>query len=95
MTSRPEKSIVALPEVVTHDEWLAAREIGELHFTFGSLDLEELGAVPVFVCGRRRRLEAFCTWLPYADGRGMTLNLLRRRRDAEEGCRERAMRSVG
>lgn len=77
--------------VEVSDEWLAAREIGELHFTFGSLDLAELSSVPVFVCGRRRRLEAFCTWLPYADGRGMALNLLRRRRDAREGCRERLL----
>ncbi|HEV7501919.1 MAG TPA: phosphatidylglycerol lysyltransferase domain-containing protein [Vicinamibacteria bacterium] len=74
--------------VEVSDEWLAAREIGELHFTFGSLDLEELGASPVFVCGRRRHLEAFCTWLPYADGRGMALNLLRRRRGARAGSRE-------
>lgn len=74
--------------VEVSDEWLAAREIGELHFTFGSLDLEELGSLPVFVCGRPDRLEAFCTWLPYGNGTGMALDLLRRRRDAREGCRE-------
>jgi lysylphosphatidylglycerol synthetase-like protein (DUF2156 family)/membrane protein DedA with SNARE-associated domain len=71
------------------DDWLAEREIGELHFTFGSFDLEELGSLPVFVYGQPGgRIEAFCTWLPYADGTGLTLNLLRRRRDAVEGARE-------
>jgi lysylphosphatidylglycerol synthetase-like protein (DUF2156 family) len=74
--------------VEVSDEWLADREIGELHFTFGSLDVEELGSVPVFVCGQRGRAEAFCTWLPYADGAGMALDLLRRRRDAPVACRE-------
>ena len=71
------------------DEWLAQREIGELHFTFGSLDLEELGSRPVFVCGQPGgRIDAFCTWLPYANGTGMTLDLLRRRHDARGGVRE-------
>jgi lysylphosphatidylglycerol synthetase-like protein (DUF2156 family) len=75
--------------VEVSDDWLAERGIGELHFTFGSLDLEELAALPVFVCGQPGgRIEAFCTWLPYADGAGLTLNLLRRRRDAREGARE-------
>jgi lysylphosphatidylglycerol synthetase-like protein (DUF2156 family)/membrane protein DedA with SNARE-associated domain len=74
------------------DEWLAEREIGELHFTFGSLDLEELGSQSVFVYGKRGgRLEAFCTWLPYANGTGRILNLLRRRRDAQAGSRERVL----
>jgi lysylphosphatidylglycerol synthetase-like protein (DUF2156 family)/membrane protein DedA with SNARE-associated domain len=74
--------------VEVSDEWLADREIGELHFTFGSLELEALNTEPAFVYGQPGRLEAFCTWLPYADGRGMTLDLLRRRRNAPEGCRE-------
>ena len=75
--------------VEVSDDWLAEREIGELHFTFGSFDLEELASLPVFVCGRPGgRIEAFCTWLPYADGAGLTLNLLRRRRDARAGARE-------
>ncbi|HUG52936.1 MAG TPA: phosphatidylglycerol lysyltransferase domain-containing protein [Vicinamibacteria bacterium] len=74
--------------VAVSDEWLADREIGELHFTFGSLDLQDLGTRPVFVYGRPERLEAFCTWLPYAGGRGMALDLVRRRRHAPEGCRE-------
>jgi phosphatidylglycerol lysyltransferase len=75
--------------VEVSDEWLAEREIGELHFTFGSFDLEELGSLPVFVCGRPGgRIEAFCTWLPYANGTALPLDLLRRRRGAPEGARE-------
>src|SRR6185436_11738640 len=78
--------------VEVSDEWLAEREIGELHFTFGSLDLEELGSLPVFVCGQPGgRVEAFCTWLPYANGTGLILNLLRRRREAPDGVRERLL----
>ena len=78
--------------VEVSDEWLAEREIGELHFTFGSLDLEELGSLPVFVCGEPGgRIEAFCTWLPYANGTGLILNLLRRRREAPDGVRERLL----
>ncbi len=77
--------------VEVSDEWLADREIGELHFTFGSLDLEELRSTPAFVCEREGRLEAFCTWLPYAEGRGMALDLLRRRHDAPDGARERLL----
>jgi phosphatidylglycerol lysyltransferase len=75
--------------VEVSDEWLAEREIGELHFTFGSLDLEDLGSRPVFVCGQPGgRIDAFCTWLPYANGTGMTLDLLRHRHDAGRGARE-------
>jgi phosphatidylglycerol lysyltransferase len=77
--------------VEVSDEWLADRGIGELHFTLGSLDLEELDAVTVFACGRRDRVEAFCTWRPYADGTGTALDLLRRRPDAREGARERLL----
>jgi phosphatidylglycerol lysyltransferase len=75
--------------VEVSDEWLAEREIGELHFTFGSFDLEELASLPVFVCGQPGgRIEAFCTWLPYANGTGLILDLMRRRRDARKGSRE-------
>lgn len=74
--------------VEVSDDWLTQREIGELYFTFGSLDLDELASMPVFVCGQPDRLEAFCTWLPYANGTGMALDLLRGRRDAREGSRD-------
>jgi phosphatidylglycerol lysyltransferase len=74
--------------VEVSDDWLAAREIGELHFTFGALDLEEMTALPVFVLGTSERLDAFCTWLPYANGTGMTLDLFRHRREAAAGSRE-------
>jgi phosphatidylglycerol lysyltransferase len=77
--------------VEVSDEWLAARDIGELHFTRGALDLDDLRGRPVFVYGRQGRLEAFCAWLPYANGTGMALDLLRRRRDAPAGCRETLM----
>jgi phosphatidylglycerol lysyltransferase len=74
--------------VEVSDEWLAARDIGELHFTFGSLDLEELRAIPVFLYGTAERVEAFCTFLPYANRAGMTLDLFRHRQDAPPDARQ-------
>jgi phosphatidylglycerol lysyltransferase len=74
--------------VEVSDEWLAARKLEELHFTLGSLDVPELASLAVFVCGRPERLEAFCTFRPYAEGRGMALDLLRRREEAGAACRE-------
>ena len=86
----PEAPDAVMDEQVVEvsDEWLAERKIGELHFTFGSLDLDELGRGPVFVCGRPRHLDALCTWLPYAAGEGMALELLRCRTAAPPEARK-------
>jgi phosphatidylglycerol lysyltransferase len=74
------------------DEWLEARELGELGFSFSPFSLEQLDEVPVFVCGAPSgRLQAFCTWLPYRKGAGAALDLLRRRRDAPADVRERLL----
>jgi phosphatidylglycerol lysyltransferase len=74
------------------DEWLAARELGELSFSFTPFSLEQLDLVPVFVCGRRSGpLQAFCTWLPYRKGEAAALDLLRRRREVPEDVRERLL----
>jgi len=34
----------------------------------------------VFILGDRRHVEAFCAWLPYKNGRGVVLDLIRQRR---------------
>jgi lysylphosphatidylglycerol synthetase-like protein (DUF2156 family) len=64
------------------DAWLDARDVEELHFTFGALDLDALVGAPVFVVESESRVEAFCAWLPYRDGRAVALDLLRERPDA-------------
>jgi phosphatidylglycerol lysyltransferase len=69
------------------DEWLQARGFGELHFTFGSLDLADLRRRPVFIARCEDRVEAFGAWLPYRAGRGMAIDLLRRRDGAPLGAR--------
>jgi phosphatidylglycerol lysyltransferase len=89
--ARPDPVLDEQIEEVS-DEWLEAREIGELSFSFSPFTLEQLDEVPVFVCGRRSGpLQAFCTWLPYRNGDAAALDLLRRRRDAPADVRERLL----
>jgi len=70
------------------EAWLKKRRLGELRFSLGSFSLEELDGNPVFVCESADRVEAFCSWLGYAGGRAVVLDLLRKRPDAPGGCRE-------
>jgi phosphatidylglycerol lysyltransferase len=70
------------------EAWLKERRLGELRFSLGSFSLEEIDGHPTFVCESARGVEAFCSWLPYAAGRRVVLDLLRRRPDAAPGCRE-------
>jgi phosphatidylglycerol lysyltransferase len=76
----------ALEEV--SEAWLKERRLGELRFSLGSFSLEEIDGHPMLVCESARGVEAFCSWLPYAAGRRVVLDLLRRRPDAAAGCRE-------
>jgi phosphatidylglycerol lysyltransferase len=70
------------------EAWLKERRLGELRFSLGSFSLEELDSNPVFVCELAGRVEAFCSWLCYAGGRAVVLDLLRKRPGAAGGCRE-------
>ncbi|PYQ01768.1 MAG: hypothetical protein DMF82_18315 [Acidobacteria bacterium] len=70
------------------EAWLKERRLGELRFSLGSFSLEELDGNPVFVCESPERVEAFCSWLPYAGGRAAVLDLLRKRPGVAEGSRE-------
>jgi len=70
------------------EAWLKERRLGELRFSLGSFSLEELDGNPVFVCELAGRVEAFCSWLCYAAGRAVVLDLLRKRPGAAGGCRE-------
>lgn len=75
-------SVLEQQILAVSDEWLQARGLGELHFTFGSLDLADLRRRPVFIAKCEDRVEAFCAWQPYRAGRGMAVDLLRRRDSA-------------
>ena len=67
------------------EEWLAEKRLGEMSFTVGRFSLDALAAAPVFICRSAARVEAFCSWLPYAGGRCVVLDLMRKRSDAPSG----------
>ena len=90
---RYRRSLVAEPLVdreleAISEAWLRERRLGELRFSLGSFSLEELDGNPLFVCESAGRVEAFCSWLPYAAGRAVVLDLLRKRPGGPPGCRE-------
>ncbi len=65
------------------DAWLAAKHGGEMTFDIGAFSVEEIhlrGAA--LMISPEGRVEAFCTWLPYAQGRGRVIDLMRARHDA-------------
>src|SRR5262245_3715541 len=66
-------------------EWLAEKRLGELGFTMGRFSLESLDNVPVFLAVLDNRVEAFCSWLPYRDGKAAVLDLMRKRSKAPAG----------
>jgi phosphatidylglycerol lysyltransferase len=67
------------------EEWLAEKRLGEMGFTLGRFSLEALEGVRVFLCLSKERVEAFCSWLAYRDGRAAVVDLMRKRRDAVSG----------
>jgi len=62
------------------EDWLETRHMREMGFTVGHFSLEQLSDGLVFILGDRRHVEAFCAWLPYKNGRGVVLDLIRQRR---------------
>jgi lysylphosphatidylglycerol synthetase-like protein (DUF2156 family) len=80
----PDPMIDEQLEEVSED-WLQIHHIGEMGFSGGHFSLGSLGDGPVFVLGTRDRIEAFCAWLPYQNGSGMVLDLIRQRHTAPPG----------
>jgi phosphatidylglycerol lysyltransferase len=64
------------------EDWLELRHMREMGFTTGHFSLEEITQGPVFVLGNRYRIDAFSAWLPYRNGKGAVLDVLRQRRHA-------------
>jgi phosphatidylglycerol lysyltransferase len=60
------------------DEWLKRKQGRQMTFDLGSFDLPKIreeGAAAVFT--HEGKLEAFATWLPYRQGKGRCLDLMR------------------
>jgi len=84
-TPFPDHGIEAQMKLVS-DNWLDAKHGGEMTFDLGSFDVEsirERGAG--IVRNAEGRVEAFATWLPYKQGTGRTLDLMRGTVDARNG----------
>ena len=70
-------------EEVTED-WLELRHMREMGFTAGHFSMEHISQGPVFILGNRYRVEAFCAWLLYKNGKAAVLDVLRHRRYTSE-----------
>jgi phosphatidylglycerol lysyltransferase len=63
---------------IISDEWLRAKQGTEMAFDLGSFNLQQIrkrGVATIFDADSR--LEAFATWLPYKQGSGRSLDLMR------------------
>ena len=70
---------------VLSDNWLARKHGGEMTFDLGSFNLDyirEHGAG--IVRNPEGRIETFATWLPFDQGRGRCLDIMRGREDARD-----------
>jgi lysylphosphatidylglycerol synthetase-like protein (DUF2156 family) len=67
-------------------EWLTEKHMGELGFSLGRFSLESLNRIPVFVGVLENRIQAFCSWLPYRNGRAVVLDLMRKRKNVIAGA---------
>jgi phosphatidylglycerol lysyltransferase len=66
-------------------EWLAEKRLPEMGFTLGRFSLEAIEEIPVFIVLMDNAVKAFCSWLPYRDGRAVVLDLMRKRKDTVAG----------
>jgi phosphatidylglycerol lysyltransferase len=75
----PDPALIAELQAVS-DGWLAAKKGREMAFDMGRFSEQEILARGAVVAMRADgRVEAFATWLPYLDGRGRCLDLMRSR----------------
>jgi phosphatidylglycerol lysyltransferase len=66
-------------------EWLAEKRLPEMGFTLGRFSLEAIEQIPFFIVIMDDAVKAFCSWLPYRNGRAAVLDLMRKRKDAVAG----------
>jgi len=86
----PCESVPALlPELrEVSDEWLAEHHAAEKGFSLGSFNESYLARFPIAVIERGGRIEAFANVWPGADGRELSSDLMRHRRNAPAGAME-------
>lgn len=66
-------------------DWLNRKHGGEMTFDLGSFDLKLIHERGVaIVRNAEGRIETFATWLPYKDGKGRCLDLMRGREEARD-----------
>ena len=82
--SAPDPALDEQLEAISQ-EWLAEKALGEMGFTLGRFSLEALEGIPVFLAMIGDNVEAFCSWLPYQNGRAVVLDLMRKRKEAVAG----------
>ena len=64
----------------TSDAWLTAKKGREMAFDMGHFDIDEIRLRGAAVAlNAEGRVEAFATWLPYKQGRGRCIDLMRHR----------------
>jgi phosphatidylglycerol lysyltransferase len=68
------------------EEWLAEKRVSEMSFTLGRFTLEALDQAHVFLLRSGDRVQAFCSWMPYCDGKAAVLDLMRKRHDSISGA---------
>ena len=84
LSEKPDPAIDEQLEAISQ-EWLEEKRIGELGFTLGRFSLEAIRNLPVFIAVREERVEAFCSWLLYRNGKAVVLDLMRKRKDSVAG----------
>jgi lysylphosphatidylglycerol synthetase-like protein (DUF2156 family) len=70
------------------EAWLAGKTGPEMGFTLGRFDPDRLHEQLTYIALVDDEAVAFVTWLPYLDGRGAVLDLMRRGPDAPPGTME-------
>jgi lysylphosphatidylglycerol synthetase-like protein (DUF2156 family) len=69
---------------ILSDSWLKDKKGAEMSFDLGAFNLPQIRRTGVAaILSSDGRLEAFVTWLPYKQGRGRSLDLMRRQQDAK------------
>lgn len=84
-TPSPDHGVEAQMKIVS-DAWLHAKHGGEMTFDLGAYDAESIRTHGAGVVRNAEgRVEAFATWLPYNQGNGRTLDLMRGSVEARNG----------
>ncbi|HSJ01482.1 MAG TPA: phosphatidylglycerol lysyltransferase domain-containing protein, partial [Verrucomicrobium sp.] len=83
-TPQPDHGLEAQLTLISQD-WLAHKHGGEMTFDLGSFSIESIRNHGVaIVRNTEGRIETFATWLPYKQGQGRCLDLMRGRPEARD-----------